>query len=260
MEDNNGIRINKFIASAGICSRRDADKLVADGKVTINGRLAVDGDRVTENDAVKVGNKLIRQNARKTVLAYYKPVGVTCTEKDDHAEITVKEALRYKERVTYAGRLDRDSEGLLLMTNDGDLIHDMMSAENHLEKEYIVKISKPVTREFVEKMSAGVYLKDLDRTTRPCKVERVTKDSFSIVLTQGMNRQIRRMCETLDVKVVTLKRVRVLNITLGGLKPGEYRVLRQEEYEGLLEEIAGRTKKNDSKRKNQRTDRTVKQS
>ncbi len=142
------------------------------------------------------------------------------------------------------------------MTNDGDLIHEMMSADNHLEKEYIVKISKPVTREFVEKMSAGVYLKDLDRTTRPCKVERVTKDSFSIVLTQGMNRQIRRMCETLDVKVVTLKRVRVLNITLGGLKPGEYRVLKQEEYAGLLEEIASRTKKNDAKRKNKRTDRT----
>ncbi len=256
MEDNNGVRINKYIASAGICSRREADRLVADGRVTINGRVAVEGDKVTDNDAVKVGNKLIRQKAQKTVLAYYKPVGVTCTEKDDHAELTVKEALRYKERVTYAGRLDRDSEGLLLMTNDGDLIHEMMSADNHLEKEYIVKISKPVTREFVEKMSAGVYLKDLDRTTRPCKVERVTKDSFSIVLTQGMNRQIRRMCETLDVKVVTLKRVRVLNITLGGLKPGEYRVLKQEEYAGLLEEIASRTKKNDAKRKNKRTDRT----
>ncbi len=235
-----GIRINKYIAAAGICSRREADRLIEEGRVTINGRIAENGDRVEEGDSVKVGSKLIRVSEERTVLAYYKPVGVTCTEKDDHAEITIKEALKYKERVTYAGRLDKDSEGLMIMTNDGDLIQAMMKGENRHEKEYIVKISKPVTREFVDRMSGGIYLKDLDKTTRPCKVERVTKDSFSIVLTQGMNRQIRRMCETLDVKVLQLKRVRVLTVTLGGLKPGEYRKLSNAEIDELHRALGGK--------------------
>ena len=237
MGEDTGIRINKYIASAGVCSRRDADKLIDQGRVTINGKIAKAGDKVNEGDAVKVGSKLVKVQEEKTVLAYYKPVGVTCTEKDEHAEITVKEAVRYKERVTYAGRLDKESEGLLIMTNDGDLIQSMMKGENYHEKEYIVKISKPVTREFVEKMSGGIYLKELDKTTRPCKVERVTKDSFSIVLTQGMNRQIRRMCEALDVKVLQLKRVRVLTVTLGGLKPGEYRKLSNAEVESLRDAL-----------------------
>ena len=251
-----GIRINKYIASAGVCSRRDADRLIEEGRVTINGRPAGPGDRVFDKDAVKVGNKLLKVSDEKTVLAYYKPVGVTCTEKDDHAEITIKEAVRYKERVTYAGRLDRDSEGLMLLTNDGDLIQAMMKGENRHEKEYIVKISKPDTREFVEKMSGGVYLKELNKATRPCKVEKVTKDSFSIVLTQGLNRQIRRMCEALDVKVLSLKRVRVLTVTLGGLKQGEYRKLSNAETEELREAVKG--KKNGSKSKDQGTDRPVK--
>lgn len=235
-----GIRINKYIASAGVCSRREADRLIEEGRVTINGQVAGTGDRVMEGDAVKVGSKLLKVSEERTVLAYYKPVGVTCTEKDTHADITIREAVRYKERVTYAGRLDRDSEGLMLLSNDGDLIQAMMKGENRHEKEYIVKISKPVTREFVEKMSGGIFLKELGKATRPCKVERVTKDSFSIVLTQGMNRQIRRMCETLDVKVLSLKRVRVLTVTLGGLKPGEYRKLSNAEIEGLREAVKGR--------------------
>ncbi|MCR4728808.1 MAG: pseudouridine synthase [Lachnospiraceae bacterium] len=233
MDGFDGIRINKYIASCGVCSRRDADKLIESGKVTINGRVAVNGDKVEAGDSVKVGSKLIKLSEEKTVLAYYKPVGVTCTERDAHAEVTVKEALKYKTRVTYAGRLDKDSEGLLIMTDDGDLIQEMMKGENAHEKEYIVKISKPVTREFVESMSKGVYLKELNRTTRPCEVKRVTKDSFSIILTQGMNRQIRRMCETLDTKVLMLKRVRVLTVTLGNLKPGEYRKLSDAEVEEL---------------------------
>ncbi|MCR5278671.1 MAG: pseudouridine synthase [Lachnospiraceae bacterium] len=242
MSEDTGIRINKYVASAGVCSRREADKLIEEGRVTINGRPALAGDKVNEGDSVKVGSKLVKMQEERTVLAYYKPVGVTCTEKDEHAEITVKEAVRYKERVTYAGRLDKESEGLLIMTNDGDLIQSMMKGENRHEKEYLVKISKPVTREFVEKMSGGIYLKDLDKTTRPCKVERVTKDSFSIVLTQGLNRQIRRMCETLDVKVLQLKRVRVLTVTLGGLKPGEYRKLSNTEVESLRSALKGKRK------------------
>jgi 23S rRNA pseudouridine2604 synthase len=233
MDTGSGIRINKYIASCGVCSRRDADKLIEEGKVTLNGKPASPGDRVMPGDSVKVGKKLLTEKEERTVLAYYKPVGVTCTERDSHADVTLKDVLRYKERVTYAGRLDKDSEGLLLLTDDGDLIQTMMKGENGHEKEYIVKISKPVTKEFVEKMSGGLYLKDLNKTTRPCKVERVTKDSFSIILTQGLNRQIRRMCETLDVKVLSLKRVRVLTVTLGKLKPGEYRKLSNAEVEEL---------------------------
>ncbi|MCR5311008.1 MAG: pseudouridine synthase [Lachnospiraceae bacterium] len=233
MDTGSGIRINKYIASCGVCSRRDADKLIEEGKVTLNGKPASPGDRVMPGDSVKVGKKLLTEKEERTVLAYYKPVGVTCTERDSHADVTLKDVLRYKERVTYAGRLDKDSEGLLLLTDDGDLIQAMMKGENGHEKEYIVKISKPVTKEFVEKMSGGLYLKDINKTTRPCKVERVTKDSFSIILTQGLNRQIRRMCETLDVKVLSLKRVRVLTVTLGKLKPGEYRKLSNAEVEEL---------------------------
>ncbi|MCR4961979.1 MAG: pseudouridine synthase [Lachnospiraceae bacterium] len=236
MEEQSGIRLNKYIASCGVCSRRDADKLIEKGDVTLNGKPAEPGDRVFPGDSVKIGSKLIKPSEDKVVLAYYKPVGVTCTERDPYADATVKELVRYKERVTYAGRLDKDSEGLLLMSNDGDLIQAMMKGENGHEKEYIVRVSKPINAEFVEKMSKGVYIKDLDRTTRPCKVTKVSKYTFKIVLTQGLNRQIRRMCKTLDQTVMELKRVRVLSVTLDRLKPGEYRVLSDEEVEKLWKE------------------------
>ena len=238
MNEENGMRLNKYIAASGLCSRRDADRLIEEGKVTLNGKPADVGARVFEGDSVKVGSKLVKPVEETTVLAYYKPVGVTCTERDEHAEITVKEALRYKERVTYAGRLDKDSEGLLLMSNDGALIQEMMRGENHHEKEYLVRISKPVYKELIEKLSAGVYLKELNETTRPCEVKKVSKYVFSIVLTQGLNRQIRRMCEAMDVKVMELKRVRVLTVTLNGLKPGEYRKLSNEEVDRLRKAVA----------------------
>lgn len=240
MEENNGTRLNKYIASSGLCSRRDADKFIEDGKVTVNGKVANVGTKVFDGDSVKVGSKLIKANEDKVVLAYYKPVGVTCTERDEHAEMTVSEAVRYNKRVTYAGRLDKDSEGLLLLSNDGDLINDMMKSENRHEKEYLVKISKPIYKELLEKLSSGVYLKELNVTTRPCPVKKVTKDTFSIVLTQGLNRQIRRMCEACDCKVLMLKRVRVLTVTLNGLKPGEYRVLSNEELNELRKAVAKR--------------------
>ncbi len=236
MEEQSGIRLNKYIASCGVCSRRDADKLIEKGDVSLNGKPAEPGDRVFPGDSVKIGSKLIKPSEDKVVLAYYKPVGVTCTERDPYADATVKELVRYKERVTYAGRLDKDSEGLLLMSNDGDLIQAMMKGENGHEKEYIVRVSKPINAEFVEKMSKGVYIKDLDKTTRPCKVTKVSKYTFKIVLTQGLNRQIRRMCKTLDQTVMELKRVRVLSVTLDRLKPGEYRVLSNEEVEKLWKE------------------------
>lgn len=237
MEENTGIRLNKYIASAGICSRRDADKLIEDEKVTINGAVARPGDKVFEGDSVKVSGKLISAKEETTVLAFYKPVGVTCTEKDAHAELTIKDVVRYKERVTYAGRLDKDSEGLLLLTNDGDLIQRMMKGENSHEKEYVVKINKPVYDEFLNKMAGGIYLKELKRTTKPCKVKKISHDTFSIVLTEGMNKQIRRMCATLGTKVTQLKRIRVVNVTLSGLNPGEYRKLSNEEVEKLKKAV-----------------------
>ncbi len=237
MEENQGIRLNKYIAMCGVSSRRDADKLIEQGKVKVNGEVATQGTKVFEGDSVKVGSKLIKPSEETVVLAFYKPVGVTCTERDAHAELTISDVLKYKERVTYAGRLDKDSEGLLLMSNDGQLIQDMMKGENAHEKEYIVKINKPVYKELLENLSKGVYLKDLHKTTRPCTVKKVSKDTFSIVLTQGLNRQIRRMCEAFDVKVLQLKRIRVVNVTLSGLNPGEYRKLSNEEITKLKKAV-----------------------
>lgn len=245
MEEKEGTRLNKYIALCGVASRRDADKLIESGKVTINGKKALTGDKVFEGDSVKVGSKLIKPQDETIVLAYYKPVGVTCTEKDEHAEITVKEALKFKEaRVTYAGRLDKDSEGLLLMTNNGDLIQKMMKGENAHEKEYVVKINKPVYKEMLDKMASGIYIRELNRTTRPCLVKKISKDTFSIVLTQGLNRQIRRMVATFDAKVISLKRIRVVNVTLSGLNPGMYRKLSKEEIDSLMKAVSKKSKGN----------------
>lgn len=233
MSESDGIRINKYIASCGVCSRREADKLVMEGNVTINGKMALTGDVVYSGDCVKLGSKLLQKHEESTVLAFYKPVGVTCTEKDEHAELTIKDVLRFKERVTYAGRLDKDSEGLLILTNDGDLIDAMMRSRNMHEKEYIVTVNKPVTAEFVDNMQKGVYLNELKKKTRPCTVKKVGKETFSIVLTEGLNRQIRRMCGELGYKVKVLKRVRVVSVTLDGLMPGQYRILGKEEIAKL---------------------------
>lgn len=236
MSEDNGVRLNKYIASCGVCSRRDADVKIDKGEVTVNGKIAEPGTRVFEGDSVKIGSRLIKPNTDTIVLAYYKPVGVTCTERDPFADITVKDMVKYKERVTYAGRLDRDSEGLLLLSNDGKLIEKMMKGSNGHEKEYLVRTSKPITQDFVNRMSSGVFLKDLNTVTKPCKVKRISKNTFRITLTQGLNRQIRRMTKALDNKVMELKRVRVLSVTLDGLKPGEYRVLSREEVDKLWRE------------------------
>jgi 23S rRNA pseudouridine2604 synthase len=230
------IRLNKYIAMCGVCSRRDADKMIEQGKVTVNGKTAVTGMTVSDSDAIKVGNKLLAGQKNKIVLAFYKPVGVTCTEKDPHAEKKINDIVKYPERVTYAGRLDKDSEGLLILSNDGELINAMMRGANRHEKEYTVKTDKEITAEFINKMSGGIYLKDLDVTTRECKVTKLGKFTFDIVLTQGLNRQIRRMCEVCGYKIKSLKRTRVMNITLGQLKPGQYRQLGAEEMNRLYAE------------------------
>lgn len=230
------IRLNKYLASCGICSRRDADGLIGQGAVTVNGSPAEQGMKVTDKDEVCVHGRKVAGPDRKVVLAYYKPAGVVCTERDVHAEKIVIEEVKYPIRVTYAGRLDKDSEGLLLMTNDGSLIDAMMRGANHHEKEYIVKVDKEWTEEALEHMRQGVYLEELEVTTRPCEIERMGFKTIRMVLTQGLNRQIRRMCSTQGYHVAALKRTRVMSVGLSGLKPGEYRELSKEEVHNLYKQ------------------------
>ena len=232
------IRLNKYLAECGICSRRDADRLIEQCRVTVNGKIAPMGTKVSEQDEVAVNGKPLKKQEKKVVLALYKPVGVTCTERDRHAQKTLNDMVKYPVRVTYAGRLDKDSEGLLLLTNDGDLIDAMMRGANRHEKEYVVKVTREVTEEFLEKLAAGVYIKELAQTTRPCQVEMLGKYTFRIVLTQGLNRQIRRMCAAFGVEVKSLKRVRVMNIMLDNLKPGAFREITGEELERLYRDCA----------------------
>lgn len=228
------IRLNKFLSEAGVCSRREADRLIESGKVTVDGKIAQTGMKVKESQVVCVGKKQVKPKNEMVLLAVNKPVGIVCTEEKREKNNIIK-FLNYPERITYIGRLDKDSEGLLLMTNNGDIINKMMRAGNEHEKEYIVTVNKPVTEEFIKKMANGVPI--LDTVTRKCKVEKIGKCKFRIILTQGLNRQIRRMCEYLGYKVTRLQRVRVMNIELGNLKPGEYRAVTEEEIAKLYELI-----------------------
>ncbi len=228
------VRLNKFLSEAGVCSRREADRLIESGKVTVDGKRAEMGMRVDPSQIVCVGKKEVRQKNEMVLLAVNKPVGIVCTEEKKEKNNIIR-FLNYPTRVTYIGRLDKDSEGLLLMTNNGDIINKMMRAGNQHEKEYKVTVNKPVTKEFIEKMAEGVPI--LDTVTRKCKVEMLGKYKFRIILTQGLNRQIRRMCEYLGYKVTRLERIRVMNITLGELKPGEYRKVTEAEIQKLYELI-----------------------
>lgn len=227
------IRLNKFLAACGVCSRREADKLIEEGGVCVNGETARTGRKVSETDIVTVRGKRITAPQETVVLAYYKPKGVICTERDDHAARIVTKEIRYSRRVTYAGRLDKDSEGLLLLTDDGALIDAMMRGKNGHEKEYRVKSDRKWEDAAIEHMRAGVYLEELKQTTRPCKIERIGDKTLKMTLTQGLNRQIRRMCKTQGYEINSLKRTRVMNIELGNLKPGEYRELTEAEKTAL---------------------------
>ena len=226
------IRLNKYLSEAGVCSRREADRLIESGLVTVDGKTAAPGMKVEDGQEVRVGKKVVKSKTEKTVLAVYKPAGIVCTE-DKREKKNIIRFLNYPVRITYAGRLDKDSEGLLIMTNDGDLINGMMRARYAHEKEYKVRVNKEVTPEFIEKMSRGVHIRDkeknLDAVTRPCTVKKTGKYTFSIILTQGLNRQIRRMCEALGYKVNVLKRIRIMNVELGDLKPGQVRELTEQE-------------------------------
>lgn len=229
------IRLNKYLAQCGVCSRREADKLIEQGRVLVNGQVAAVGQQVSPSDEIKVNHKILQGQEEKKVLAFYKPIGVTCTEKDPHAEKIIADMIHYPVRVTYAGRLDKDSEGLLLLTNDGELINAMMRGANRHEKEYLVKVDKEITPDFLNRMAGGIYLKELEITTRECTVEQEGKFTLRIILTQGVNRQIRRMCKVCGYQVKSLKRIRVVNVLLDNLKPGQYREIVGEELKELYQ-------------------------
>lgn len=228
------MRLNKYLSEAGICSRREADRLIEAGKVTVDGETAQIGMRITPGQTVKAGSRVVSRQEEMIVLAVNKPRGIVCTEEKKERNSIVR-FLDYPVRVTYAGRLDKDSRGLLLMTNNGDVINRMMRAANQHEKEYKVTVDREITEDFVRRMSEGVHI--LDTVTRPCRVEKIGKYTFSVILTQGLNRQIRRMCEALGYGVKDLVRVRIMNIRLGGLREGQYRKLTDAELDELYEHI-----------------------
>ena len=233
-ENKGPVRLNKYLSEAGVCSRREADKLIAAGQVTVDGVRAETGMKVEPWQVVRIGKKQVSRQEEMIVLAVNKPRGIVCTEERRERDSIVR-FLNYPVRITYVGRLDKDSEGLLLMTNNGDIINRMMRAANKHEKEYKVTVDKPVTDEFLKEMAGGVPI--LDTVTRPCQVEKLGKYKFKIILTQGLNRQIRRMCEALGYEVKELRRVRIMNIELGNLKPGEYRKVTDQELNELYELI-----------------------
>lgn len=225
------MRLNKFIGESGLCSRREADKLIADGAVTVNGEVATLGTQVEEGDDVRVNGQPLGAKRKHIYIALNKPVGITCTT-DRRDPTNIVDYLDHPERIFPVGRLDKDSDGLILLTNNGDIVNDILrSAHNH-EKEYVVTVDRDITPEFIQAMGAGVPI--LDTVTKPCKVTRIDVRTFRIILTQGLNRQIRRMCEHFGYEVRALTRVRIMNIRLGGLKAGHWRNLRDDELASLL--------------------------
>ena len=237
MEEN--IRLNKFLSDAGVCSRRAADKAIEEGRVLVNGEIPLMGQRISSSDEILFDGKSVSNANKKPVLiAYNKPVGIVCTaEKKEKNNIV--DHIGYPERIYPIGRLDKDSNGLILLTNQGDLVNKIMRAVNAHEKEYIVSVDKEIDKDFIKKMSDGVYLDELEVTTRKCKVKKLSKYEFNIILTQGLNRQIRRMCQMLGYKVKTLKRVRIMNIELGDLKVDTYRDVTSSEIATLNKMLEG---------------------
>lgn len=225
------MRLNKYISETGLCSRREADARIEAGRVTINGVVATLGTQVNDGDVVCVDGKPVSGAQQHVYLALNKPVGVVCTT-DREIPGNITDFVGYRERIFPIGRLDKDSEGLILLTNNGDIVNEILRVENAHEKEYVVTVDRPVTGIFLDGMASGVRI--LGTVTRPCKVTRVGPATFRIVLTQGLNRQIRRMCSFFGYKVLRLQRVRIINLTLDGLKTGQWRELKDSEVRGLL--------------------------
>lgn len=224
------ISLNKFISSTGICSRREADRMIEAGRVQLNGTTARKGNRVNPGDEVLLDGAPLKARPKAVYLALHKPPGITCTT-DRKDKDNIIDFLNYPERIFHIGRLDKASTGLIFLTNDGDIVNEILREQNEHEKEYIVTVNKPINASFVRRMSQGIPI--LGTVTKKCQVEKIGRQAFRIVLTQGLNRQIRRMCDYLGYDVVTLKRVRIMNVHLGGLKPGQWRYL----TEGELQEL-----------------------
>lgn len=225
------MRLNKYLSDVGVCSRREADRLIEAGRVKIDGKLAQMGQKVLPSQLVEIDGKSIKKEEEKVLLAFNKPKGIVCTtSKKDKDNII--DFINYGKRIYPIGRLDKDSEGLILLTNQGELVDKILRGSNYHEKEYVVTVNKKITPEFLRAMGSGVPI--LDTITRPCEIEQIDTRTFRIILTQGLNRQIRRMCEYFDYRVIDLKRVRVMNIRLGRLKSGTYRRIAGTELEELL--------------------------
>ena len=234
------IRLNKFLSDAGVCSRRAADKAIEEGQVKVNGQPALMGQRINpEVDLVEYKGKAVSNANKKPVLiAYNKPVGIVCTA-EKREKNNIVDHINYPERIYPIGRLDKDSNGLILLTNQGDLVNKIMRAVNAHEKEYVVTVDKEITADFIKKMAAGVYLDELEVTTRKCEIKKLSANKFNIILTQGLNRQIRRMCQALGYKVKILKRVRIMNINLGDLAEDTYRDITESELKKLNKMLEG---------------------
>jgi 23S rRNA pseudouridine2604 synthase len=227
-------RLNKYISETGICSRREADTLIEMGKVVVNGDVAPMGLKVSDSDTITVNGRTLKAKPKRVYIAYNKPVGVTCTT-EKKIQSNIVSAINYQDRIFPIGRLDRPSEGLIFLTNEGDIVNKILRAGNNHEKEYIVTVDKEINSQFIRKMASGIPI--LDTVTKKCKVTQLTKNRFNIVLTQGLNRQIRRMCEYLGYEVTQLKRVRIMNVSIGNLARGQWRFLTQSEMDEINRSI-----------------------
>lgn len=235
-------RLNKYLSEAGFCSRRAADKLIEEGRVTINRIVPEMGTKVTENDVIAVDGKIIKKkDIKRTYLAFNKPIGIVCTTDTNVEKANIIDYINYHKRIFPIGRLDKLSEGLILLTDDGDIVNKILRASNNHEKEYVVTVDKPISQTFINRMSGGIFIEDLGQTTKKCKVKKINSHRFSIILTQGLNRQIRRMCDYLNYEVQTLKRTRIMNITLD-IPVGKYRELTPLELKTLNNLLSESTK------------------
>lgn len=233
------IRLNKYMSETGICSRREADRYIESGRVTVDGVKAIPRIKVSKGQVVKLDGKSISKEEEMIYIALNKPVGITCTT-DRNIKGNIVDFVSHEKRIFHIGRLDKDSEGLILLTNDGDIVNKILRAGNNHDKEYIVTVNKPINDEFIKRMGNGIKI--LGKITKKCPVNKEGEKTFRIILTEGMNRQIRRMCEALGYKVTKLKRIRIMNIKLGKLKIGEWRNLTNEELKGLNELIKNSNK------------------
>jgi 23S rRNA pseudouridine2604 synthase len=240
-------RLNKYLSEAGYCSRREADRLIEAGRVMVNDRIPEVGTKVSSNDVVKVNGEIIGQRKKDFVyLAFNKPIGIVCTTDTRVEKDNIIDFINYPKRIFPIGRLDKPSEGLILLTDDGDIVNKILRASNNHEKEYLVTVNKPISQTFIERMAGGIYLEELGQRTKKCDVKKIDRHTFSIILTQGLNRQIRRMCAYLNYEVESLKRIRVMNITLD-IPVGQYRELTENEFNTLSILIRHSKKTNQTK-------------